>query len=522
MTAQDLDQLEKDLWEAADNMRANSRFNVAEYRDPMLGIIFLRFAHKRYEEALEKLDPLLETPRGKRKPTADDFKSLGAILLPEKARWNYLSNLPEDEFIGEAINDAMTAIEEEYPNLAGVLPKNYQLFEPEVMHGLIKIFSREVLQRATGDLFGRVYEYFLDRFARLSAQEGGEFLTPYSLVSLIVRMIEPDHGVVYDPACGSGGMFVQTGNFINKQRHENPNEAVSIFGTEKLSSSVKLSIMNLFVHGLEGKVKEGNTYYEDSHKLAGKCDYVMANPPFNVNGIDKGRDFVKEDRRLPFGLPRSDNGNYMWIQYFYSYLNETGRAGFVMASSATDAGHSEKAIRKQLIETGHVDVIVSVGNNFFYTKSLPCHLWFFDKGKPDHLRDKVLMIDARNVFRKVNSTLNEFTEEQLEGLSSIARMHRGEDINIEGNTWLEERFPDGKYRDVPGLCKVVESEDIDDNDWSLTPGRYVGYVNQDDHHVDHKSALHDILTNLESLKEESDKLYETCKKSLKFLLDEND
>jgi len=508
MTAEELSKLESDLWNAADQMHANSKFNVAEYRDPMLGIIFLRFAYNRYIEALNKIQPSLDTPRGKRKPIADDFKAVGAIMLPDEAQWKYLAGLPENRDIGESLNDAMKAIEESYPDLQGILPKSYQLMEPEVIRGLIKIFSRESLDLAKGDVFGRVYEYFLLKFAMSTAQEGGEFFTPPSLVNLIVRIIEPDHGIVYDPACGSGGMFVQTGHFINDFRHRNPNEAISIFGTEKISSNVKLSMMNLYVHGLEGKIQEGNTYYEDTHNLVGRCDYVMANPPFNVSGVDKNRDFVKEDKRLPFGLPRNDIANYLWIQYFYSYLNDIGRAGFVMASSATDAGHSEKLVREKLIKTGHVDVIVSVANNFFYTRSLPCHLWFLDKGKLAHIKDKVLMIDARNTFRKVNTTLNDFTEEHLDGLSAIARMYRGETVNVENNPWLKERFPGGKYQDVLGLCKVVELKEIKENDWSLTPGRYIGItnnINGNDNFSEELKEINRMYTNLSDEAIELDK-----------------
>lgn len=518
MTAEDIARLEKDLWSAADQMRANSKFNVGEYRDPMLGIIFLRFAYNRYVEALNKIQPLLDTPRGKRKPTTDDFKSVGAIMLPDKAQWKSLASLPENKDIGEALNEAMKAIEDSYPDLQGILPRSYQLLEPSVLRGLIKIFSRESLDKAKGDVFGRVYEYFLLKFAMSTAQEGGEFFTPPSLVNLIVRIIEPDHGIVYDPACGSGGMFVQTGHFINDFRHRNPNEAISIFGTEKISSNVKLSMMNLYVHGLEGKIQEGNTYYEDPHNLVGKCDFVMANPPFNVDSVDKNRDFVKEDKRLPFGLPRNDNANYLWIQYFYSYLNTTGRAGFVMAASATDAGYSEKQIRKQLIQTGHVDIIVSVSNNFFYTRSLPCHLWFLDKGKPAHLKDKVLMIDARNTFRKVNTTLNDFTEEHLEGLSAIAKMYRGEVVNIENNLWLKEKFPDGKYKDIPGLCKLIDFKAISENDWSLTSGRYVGAQSIPTENYDFSLKLEKLNDDLEKLNSEAVDLSEIISNNLRSLI----
>ncbi len=295
---------------------------------------------------------------------------------------------------------------------------------------MLKIFNSQQLQNATGDVFGRIYEYFLNKFAMSGAQEGGEFFTPISLVQFIVNVIEPQKGIVFDPACGSAGMFVQTGHFI-ELHGENANEKVTFYGQEKAELNSKLAKMNLSVHGLEGKVLEGNTFYEDKHELIGKCDYVMANPPFNVDGVDSEK--IKGDPRLPFGIPGINkktkavsNGNYLWIQYFHEYLNETGRAGFVMASSASDAGHSEKDVREQLVKTGDVDVMVAIGNNFFYTRSLPCGIWFFDKNKPEDRKDKILMLDARNIFRKVNRTINDFSDEQLKNLTAITWLYRGE------------------------------------------------------------------------------------------------
>jgi type I restriction enzyme M protein len=306
------------------------------------------------------------------------------MYLQEKSQFDYLVNLPESEDIAEAVNNAMKLIEEDYPDLRGILPKNYQDFDADLLRSLIRVFNKDAVKNISGDVFGRIYEFFLMKFSMsgAGAQEGGEFFTPPSLVQLIVNFIEPDHGIIHDPACGSGGMFVQTGHFIQSKTNKQVNEAITVYGTELKSNNVRLAKMNLAIHGIEGKIAEDNSFYSDPHNLVGKCDFVMANPPFNVKKIDKNKDYVKEDPRLPFGVPKADNGNYMWIQYFHSYLNEKGRAGFVMASSATDAGNTEKLIRQKLIETKDVDVIVSVGNNFFYTRSLPCHLWFFDKGKP--------------------------------------------------------------------------------------------------------------------------------------------
>ena len=428
---QDIKKIEGDLWEAADQLRANSKLTASEYSMPVLGLIFLRHAYNRFLIAKEKIEENLPSRGGIKRPVKkEDFESQSAIFLPEEARYDYLLNLEEGKDIGNAINDAMISIEKEYDNLQGSLPKNYNIFDNDLLAELLKIFNSEQLKNATGDVFGRIYEYFLNKFAMSGAQEGGEFFTPVSLVQLIVNVIEPQKGIVFDPACGSAGMFVQTGHFI-ELHGENANEKVTFYGQEKAELNSKLAKMNLAVHGLEGKILEGNTFYEDKHELIGKCDYVMANPPFNVDGVDSEK--IKGDPRLIFGMPgisketkAVSNGNYLWIQYFYQYLNENGRAGFVMASSASDAGHSEKNIREKLVKTGDVDVMVSIGNNFFYTRSLPCGIWFFDKNKPQDRKDKILMLDARNIFRKVNRTINDFSEEQLKNLTAITWLYRGE------------------------------------------------------------------------------------------------
>lgn len=344
--------------------------------------------------------------------------------------------MPESADIGEAIDNAMKLIEEEYENLNGVLPKNFSIFSKDLLRELLRIFNKEVLQKAEGDLFGKIYEYFLNKFAMTGAQEGGEFFTPMSLVQTIVNVIEPDHGIVFDPACGSAGMFVQTGYFIESEGLK-PAEKVTFYGQEKAELNTKLAKMNLTVHGLEGKIFEGNTFYEDKHNLVGGADFVMANPPFNVDGVDKAKDVVKKDPRLILdgnvNLPKNDNANYLWIQYFYNYLKPTGRAGFVMASSASDAGHSEKDIREKLVKTGAVDVMMAIGNNFFYTRSLPCTLWFFDRAKEldTDKKDKVLMLDARKIYRKVTSKVNDFSPEQLQNLICIVNLYRGNSQKFE-------------------------------------------------------------------------------------------
>lgn len=432
MQGKQLLKLEAELWRAADQLRANSKLTASEYSMPVLGLIFLRHAFNRFDKVrieIEK-DLPVHPQRGRRPVTKQDYLERSALFLPEKSRFTYLVDLPEGEDIGEAIDDAMKSIEDEYENLRGVLPKNFSIFSKDLLRELLRIFNKEVLQTAEGDLFGKIYEYFLNKFAMTGAQEGGEFFTPMSLVQTIVNIIEPDYGIVFDPACGSAGMFVQTGYFIESEGLQ-PADKVTFFGQEKADLNTRLAKMNLAVHGLEGNIQQGNTFYEDKHDLVGGADFVMANPPFNVDGVDKGKDAVKKDPRLlldgKVNLPKNDNANYLWIQYFYNYLKPTGRAGFVMASSASDAGHSERDIRQKLVKTGAVDIMVAIGNNFFYTRSLPCTLWFFDRAKEqDELRkDQVLMLDARKIYRKVTSKVNDFSPEQLQNIICVVNLYRG-------------------------------------------------------------------------------------------------
>ena len=522
MTQEQIKQLEKELWDAADQLRASSKLTAAEYKDPVLGLVLLRFAQNKYEEAKPIVEAKIPSgPRGKRKATREDYLAAGAMLLPEEAKYEFLANLPEGKDIAAAINNAMKLIEAEYTDLQGNLPKNYQEFESDLLRDLVRVFNKDAVKKATGDVFGRIYEYFLMKFSMqgAGAQEGGEFFTPPSLVQLIVNFIEPEHGIIHDPACGSGGMFVQTGYFVKGHTNKEVNEAIKVYGTEQKTNNTKLAKINLAIHGIEGKIIESNSFYSDPHHLLGKCDFVMANPPFNVNKVDKNKEFVKTDPRLPFGLPKADNANYLWMQYFYSYLNEKGRAGFVMANSATDAGYSEKLIRQQLIESGAIDCIVSVSNNFFYTRSLPCHLWFYDKGKRKENKKKILMIDARNVFRKVSSTINDFSEEQLEGLTAIMKFYRGEKPQVnKTNSWFKEHFPDNKYQDVEGLCKVITLDEVKENDYSLTPGRYVGITTSEDDGIDYKSRLIDINEELDALNKEAVILSKTISNNLKELI----
>ena len=440
--------LEKQLWESADLLRAGSKLTSNEYCMPVLGLIFLRYAYSRFKIVEREIMVNRPTRGGVPLPVeASDFKQKSAIFLPKEAQYSYLVNLPEDiaslklvsssgnemNSLGEVVNNAMTLIENQSSQLIGVLPKNYTNFADDLLAELLRIFNNNALDDVGGDVIGRIYEYFLNKFSKTVASDDGVFFTPKSLVKMIVNVLEPSHGVLLDPACGSGGMFVQTGDFVNSTGTQ-ANQAMTFYGQEKVEYNAKLCMMNIAVHGLTGVIKSGNeanTFYHDAHNLEGKCDYVMANPPFNVDKVKV--ESTSSAGRLPFGLPSYNkdtkevsNANYLWISYFYAYLNEHGRAGFVMAASATDSSGNDREIRRRLIETGHVDVMVSVGNNFFYTKSLPCSLWFFDKGKKAELQDKVLFIDARNYFTQVDRTLCEWNEWQLKNLQAIVHLYRGE------------------------------------------------------------------------------------------------
>jgi len=429
-----LTQLESSLWEAADQLRANSKLNASEYSMPVLGLIFLRHATNRYEVVRSQIEQTLPSRGGKKRSlTPADFKSKAALFLPETAHYDYLLALPDSEDLGQKLVQAVKDIEAQSELLKGVLPKEYTSFDKALLQNLIRIFGRDELKMATGDVFGRIYEYFLNKFAMSGAQEGGEFFTPPSLVRMIVNVIEPTRGLVFDPACGSAGMFVQTGHFLERVGM-NAAQKVTFYGQELSETNTRLAKMNLAVHGLDGNIRQSNTFYDSRKELIGACDYVMANPPFNVDMVDPKK--IKNDKRLfttkkiP-GISKKtetvSNANYLWIQYFYSYLKEgAGRAGFVMASSASDAGHGEKEIREELIATGDVDAIISIGTNFFYTRSLPCTLWFFDQGKPKARQNKILMLDARGVFRVVTRKINDFSEEQLQNLTAITWLYRGE------------------------------------------------------------------------------------------------
>ena len=642
--------LEAELWDSADLLRAGSKLTSNQYCMPVLGLIFLRYAFGRFK--LVEAEILKDRPvrRGRVLPVeASDFAEKSALFLPPEARYVYLVNLPESADIGKAVNTAMELIEAQSEQLVGVLPKDYTMFTNEILSELLRIFNNSALDEVGGDILGRIYEYFLNKFAKNIASDDGVFFTPKSLVKMIVNVLEPKRGILLDPACGSGGMFVQTGDFVN-HAGMSANAAMTFYGQEKVEYNAQLCLMNMAVHGLNGKIlsgNEANTFYNDAHSLEGCCDYVMANPPFNVDKVKS--ESAMNAGRLPFGVPSINaakefgNGNYLWISYFYAYLNERGRAGFVMASSATDSSGKDRDIRQKLVETGHVDVMMSVGNNFFYTKSLPCSIWFFDKGKAEAIQDRVLFIDARNYYTVVDRTLNEWSEWQLKNLNAIVWLYRGEkekyiellntysmyiehelrrilkeDCMIEQyidsqyiskficnldamiakwkgtrrltdfyplqgeltelvsildtqikdfrsvidkldtkakkamyqdkrvntlsqymkqisacveqfkndvaalNTvlseakWLTDKFgTDGEYKDIPGLCKMASRAEIEEKNYSLTPGAYVGVAAVEDDGVDFAQRMGEIHSELLKLQAESNELMQTISRNMK-------
>lgn len=596
--------LESELWESADLLRAGSKLTSNQYCMPVLGLIFLRYAYSRFKMVEAEILKKRPSRGGRVMPVeASDFAAKSALFLPKEAQYDYLVNLPSDiasaglrnkdghtmNSLGEVVNNAMQLVEDQSEQLSGVLPKDYTMFSDELLAELLRIFNNSALDDVGGDIIGRIYEYFLNKFAKNIASDDGVFFTPKSLVKMIVNIIEPTSGVLLDPACGSGGMFVQSGDFVN-QKGMNANSAMTFYGQEKVEYNAQLCLMNMAVHGLTGVIKSGdeaNTFYHDAHNLCGECDYVMANPPFNVDKVKA--ESCENAGRLPFGMPGVNknkevgNGNYLWISYFYSYLNEHGRAGFVMASSATDSQGRDKDIRESLIKTGNVDVMVSVGNNFFYTKSLPCSLWFFDKAKGEAIKDKVLFIDARNYYTVVDRTLNEWSEWQLKNLNAIVWLYRGETekyvtllkeyraalgsdkpfaeqvhelserakafraeakkavedadkkdkkkvqaeydekladltdiltVAKEAN-WLCEKFSDGVFADVLGLCKVADISEIEAKGWSLTPGAYVGVAPIEDDGVDFEERMAEIHRELLSLQAESNDLMDTISANMK-------
>ena len=498
----DIQDIENRLWAAADELRANSSLKESEYSVPVLGLIFLKYADSRFSALEAEFEG---KGSGRRKIGKTDYQASGVMYLPPDARFSALLQLAEGEDLGQALNDAMAAIERENDDLKGVLPRSYKALTNATLTTLLRNVN-SILGDIDGDAFGKVYEYFLGKFAMAEGQMGGQFFTPTSIVQLIVEIMEPFSGKIYDPACGSGGMFVQSARFV-KEHRQSATDKLSVYGQERVGETVNLCRMNLAVHGLGGQVRQGNTYYEDPYDSVGQFDYVMANPPFNVNKIDKTK--LVDDPRFPFGLPKADNGNYLWIQLFHSSLSKKGRAGFVMANSAADAAGSELEIRRKILEDKSVDVIVSIGSNFFYTVTLPCTLWFFDKGKRKTDRaDSVLFINAQKIFNQIDKAHRDFKPEQIEFLANIVRLHRGEKPEfVEGSEALmAEAFPDGAYEDVAGLCKVETIGEIEAQGWSLNPGRYVGVEAAADDDFIFAERLAELNEELMSLDEKASTL----------------
>ncbi len=596
--------LESELWESADLLRSGSKLTSNQYCMPVLGLSFLRYAYSRFKMVEAEILKGRPSRGGRILPVeASDFTAKSALYLPKEAQYDYLLNLPDNisamelvnkdgntmTSLGEVVNNAMQLIEDQSEQLMGVLPKSYTNFSDEILSELLRIFNNSALDEVGGDIIGRIYEYFLNKFAKNIASDDGVFFTPKSLVKMIVNVIEPFSGILLDPACGSGGMFIQSGDFVN-QTGMNANSTMTFYGQEKVEYNAQLCLMNMAVHGLTGVIQSGdeaNSFYHDSHNLNGRCDYVMANPPFNVDKVKS--ESCESAGRLPFGMPSVNknkevgNANYLWISYFYSYLNAHGRAGFVMASSSTDSQGKDKDIREKLIKTGHVDIMISVGNNFFYTKSLPCSLWFFDKGKDEAKKDKVLFIDARNYYTVVDRTLNEWSDWQLKNMNAIVWLYRGEidkysrlieeyhtilgsekpfaeqvqalsekskELTVEAKkaveaaqkrerkktqeeydgklaelserltiakeaNWLYEKFGDGLYTDVLGLCKVADIAEIAAKGWSLTPGAYVGVAPVEEDGVDFGERMAEIHQELLALQAESNDLMDIISKNMK-------
>lgn len=502
----DLQEFSRTLFAAANQLWTNSTLRPDQYAQPVLALVALRQMEARFEAVHAELAPKY---KGRLKPAPADYQAKGAFFLPENARFSRLIALPGSADLGAELNAAMKAIADANPDLAAALPQGYAGLPNGVLQELLRLLAPLKIE---GDAYGLVFEYFMGEFASSYMTKGGEFFTPASIVKVIVEIIEPYHGKIFDPACGSGGMFVHSAEFVRRHQ-KSPSKELAIYGVEKMSDTLRLCRMNLAVHGVSGDVREANSYYDDPHKLIGRFDFVMANPPFNQSEVDKAKlvnAAGEPDARFPFGLPSTNNANYLWINLFYAALNAKGRAGFVMANSASDAGGSERELRRKLIETGAVDCIVAVGPNMFFTVALPVTLWFLDKGKAKGpRRNQVLFIDARHIYRQITRAQRTFDPDHIEFLGNIVRLWRGEEIETEGGSAqrMKEAFPKGKYRDVPGLCRVATRKEIEAQDWSLNPGRYVGTVPDQTHDDDEfKEKLQALQDELVRLNAEANKL----------------
>lgn len=527
MLIKQLKELKDKLWATADQLRANSGLKATEYAEPVLGLIFLRFADVKYSQYEAEINAEYNRLKGTRmeRPIHEIAIEKCGYYLPDNSRYEELLNLPENVNVAEAVKNAMIAIEKYTKELEDTLPKDIYYSvntedNPQVLSNLLRNF-KDIPENVELDIFGEIYEYFLGNFALAEGQDGGEFFTPSSVVKYMVEVLNPKEGKILDPACGSGGMFVQTAHYIERHKKQGEHLNLRAYGVEKIQQTVRLAKMNLVLNNVRGEIIHANSYYSDPYDCYGNFDYVMANPPFNVDDVLVEK--VKDQKRFnEYGIPQNKskkktesetvpNANYLWINLFATSLKENGRAALVMANSASDAGNSELDIRKNLIESGVIKQMVTLPSNMFTSVTLPATLWFFDKAK-EH-KDEILFIDARNVFTQIDRAHRKFSAEQIKNLGIITRLYEGEteeftklikeyEANLakapetsdeEDNPaksywqanidWLKERFPEGKYRDVVGLCKVakLEGEDgIKDQDYSLNPGRYVGVVIEDD------------------------------------------
>jgi len=569
MTNKQLKNLKNRLWQGADQLRANSGLKSTEYATPILGLIFLRFAESKYRQYESDILVEYEKSKGTRaeRPIHEIAIAKCGYYLPSEARFEYLLNLPESVDLAKKTITAMEEIEKHTAELADTLPKDiyYNVNsedDPLVLAKLFKVF-KDIPTDVSLDIFGEIYEYFLGEFALAEGQGGGEFFTPSTVVRYMVEVLAPTEGEIFDPACGSGGMFVTTAHYIARQNAKGNDINLRAYGVEKTGATVKLAKMNLVLNNVRGSITEANSYYRDPYNCFGRFNYVMANPPFNVDEVEL--DQVKSQPRFnTYGVPQNKtkkakgdaretvpNGNYLWINLFATSLNENGRAALVMANSASDAGHSEKDIRIKLIESGVISQMVTLPTNMFTSVTLPATLWFFDRGRKK--KDEILFIDARNIFTQITRAHRKFSDEQIKNLSIITRLYEAktdefaalvdeyrvaliaapevsddEDIPPkaywqEQIDWLTSRFPDGKYVDVIGLCKVakLDGEDgIKDQDYSLNPGRYVGVIIEDDGLTkdEFTSEMQKLNEELSALNAEAQELEKAITENLRVML----
>jgi type I restriction enzyme M protein len=482
--------IEKQLWKTADKLRKN--IDAAEYKHIVLGLIFLKYISDSFLELHNKLISGKGDYAGSDPEDKDEYKAENVFFVPEMARWSFLQTKAKLPTIGKDVDDAMDAIEKENPTLKDVLPKVFARgnLDPTSLGGLIDLIGNVALGSAkarSADVLGHVFEYFLGEFALAEGKKGGQFYTPRSVVELLVEMLEPNHGRVFDPCCGSGGMFVQSEKFV--ESHRGKVNDISIYGQESNQTTWRLAKMNLAIRGIDSsQVKWNNegSFLSDAHKDL-KADFVIANPPFNDS--DWSGDLLRTDGRWKYGTPPSGNANYAWIQHFLYHLSPKGIAGFVLAKgSLTSKSSGEGEIRKALIEAGLIDCIVNLPAKLFLNTQIPACLWFVNRNKPASRKDEILFIDARNEGYLINRRTKEFTPE---------------DIQKVANTYHLWRKSDKKYEDIKGFCNSAQISRVKELDYVLTPGRYVGLPDEEDD-FDFKERFTTLKAEFEEqLKEET-------------------